>query len=213
MVQAKIVRQLACGLAISLLMLPGMAAAHGGGEKTTVITGGYKVSLDFEEPAKIGGVPVHVKILNAMGQPVSDAQVIVSASALEQAQGSMDSGAAAMGGMHNMAGMEGMAGMHDMAGTNAVATVTLSNELHRKAGDYIGVITVPAAGHWLLNAHFSVDGRMLNADFPVEIAGDYSTSYAILAGFAGLNALIIWAAAVAKRNPVVPEPIEIIYEL
>jgi hypothetical protein len=45
---------------------------------------------------------------------------------------------------------------------------------------------------------------MLNAAFPVDVAKD-STSFAILAGFAVLNALIIWVASQNKRKAVIAE--------
>ena len=201
MIQIKISRWLICGSAIFLLMLPlpGKALAHGTGEIVTVMTGGYRVSLDFEEPAKVGGNSVHVKILDGTGAPVSDAKLEVSAIPVkdtQQQQGSMES-AAAMGGMHDMGGMANMA---------TVPKVALSNELYRKTGDYFGVVAFPASGHWMLSAHLIIDGQMFMADFPAEIAGDYSASFAILAGFAGLNALIIWAAAQTKRKAVFAEP-------
>jgi hypothetical protein len=53
----------------------------------------------------------------------------------------------------------------------------------------------------MLNTHFNINGQTLDADFPVNVAGS-SASFAILAGFAGLNAVIIGAAAVTKRKPV-----------
>jgi hypothetical protein len=219
MAQIKIIRWLICGMAIFLLMLPGAALAHGEAEGAIVKIGGYRVSLFFPEPAKAGGNPLHVQILDETGKPVNGARVDISAMPIEdwrQHRESMKSSAPGMdgvhemnpasandmAGMHDMTGMHDMPGMQDMAGMAAVPKVTLFNELYRKTGEYFGVIAFPSAGHWILNTHFSINGQMLNAAFPVDVAKG-STAFVILAGFAGLNALIIWVASVTKRKPVI----------
>jgi hypothetical protein len=43
---------------------------------------------------------------------------------------------------------------------------------------------------------------MFDANFPVNVVESHSASFVIIAGFAGINALIIWAASVSKRRPV-----------
>lgn len=211
MAQITRLKWLICGSVISLLILilPGTAPAHGVGEGATVKVDGYQVSLVFAEPAKTGGNPLHVHILNGAGMPVRDAQVGISAMPIEdwrQHQKSMESGAP-MGGMQGMHGMNHgsvntMPDMPDMPGMGAMPTAVTSNELPGMGGDYVGAVTFAAAGHWILNTHFSINGRMLNAAFPVDVAKD-STSFAILAGFAVLNALIIWVASQNKRKAVI----------
>ena len=198
-----------CGSVISLLLLPGTAPAHGVGEGTTVKAGEYQISLVFAEPAKTGGNPLHVHILNGAGMPVRDARVDISAIPIDdwrQHQKSMES-APAMGGMHGMTHAPGTASANTMPGMGsmgAMPTMAASNQLPGMGGDYVGAVTFAAAGHWILNAHLSINGQMLNANFPVDVAKD-STSFAILAGFAGLNALIIWVASQNKRKAVIAE--------
>jgi hypothetical protein len=204
MAQAKLHRWLLCGLAISLLiqMLPGTALAHGGGGGTVII-GGYQVTLAFTEPARAGENLFHVQILDGMGMPTKGAQVIISAVTAESAQ-------THQGSMEGMKGMDssthkmgGMSGMHGMSQASSAIRVT-ANETER---EYVGVIVLSAAGHWMVNTHVIINGQMLMADFPVEVEGG-SSSYAIaiLATFAGLNAFIIWAASFTKRKSVLPKP-------
>ena len=212
MAQITRLKGLICGSVISLLLLPGTAPAHGVGEGTTVKVGEYQVSLVFAEPAKTGGNPLHVHILNGAGMPVRDARVGISAIPIDdwrQHQKSMES-APAMGGMHGMnhapatASANTMPAMPGMGSMGAMPTMAASNQLPGMGGDYVGAVTFAAAGHWILNTHFSINGQMLNAAFPVDVAKD-STSFAILAGFAGLNALIIWIASQNKRKAVIAE--------
>ena len=220
MAQIKMLRRLICGSAIFLLIfiLPGMALAHGFGEGATVKIGEYQVSLVFEKPAKTGGNPLHVHILNGAGKPVTGARVDISAMPIDawrHHQKSMESGAP-MSGMQGMHGMNhgsaipsvntmpDMPGMGAMGAMGAMPTMATSNELPGMGGDYVGAVTFAAAGHWILNTHLGINGQMLNAAFPVDVAKD-STSFAILAGFAGLNALIIWIASQNKRKAAMAE--------
>jgi hypothetical protein len=210
MAQAKILRCLLCGLAISLPMLPGTALAHGGGGGTAII-GGYQVTLAFTEPARAGENLFHVQILDGMGMPSRGAQVIISAVSAEGAQPHQ-------GSMEGMAGMEGMAEMkgsaNEISGTDgrhgmshAPAAVPVRVSANEAEGEYVGAIAFSAAGHWLVNTHVSINGQMLMVDFPLEVEGGSSDyAIAILVTFAGLNAVIIWAASFAKRKPVLPKP-------
>ena len=212
MAQTTMLRWLICGLAIflPLPMLPGTALAHGesGG---TLIIGGYQVSLGFTEPAKAGQNLFHVQLLDGMGLPAKGAQVTLSArpaASAQPAQGSME-GMAGMEGMTSMGGsantMGGMGGMHGMShGPAAVPVQVNANETDT---EYSGVITFSAPGHWTLITHATVNGQMLMADFPVDVAGG-SSAYAltVLTRFIGLNALIIWAASITKRKPFAAQP-------
>ncbi len=212
MAQAKILRWLLCGWAISLpmLMLPGTALAHGGGGGTVII-GGYQVTLAFTEPARAGENLFHVQILDGMGMPSRGAQVIISAVSAESAQphqGSME-GMADMEGMAGMKGsaneMGGTGGMHGMS--HAPVAVPVRVSANETEGGYVGVIAFSAAGHWLVNTHVSINDQMLMADFPLAVeSGSSSYAFAILAAFIGLNAFIIWLASLTKRKPVLPKP-------
>jgi hypothetical protein len=212
MVRTKMLRWLIFGLAVSLLilMLPGTILPHDGDKGTLVTTGGYQVSLVFPEPVKVGRNPVNLKILDETGLPVSGARVEISnkpVKIMQDPQVSMASGAHThmMGGMHGM--NHAMHNMQDMPGMNAAPTVARSRGLNRMPGDYFEVITFSAPGQWTLNTHSSINGQTFDANFPVNVAASHSASLTILAVFAGLNVLIIWAASVSKRKPVIAGPI------
>jgi hypothetical protein len=191
-------------MTLLLLILPGMALAHGSGGRAAVIIGGYQVSPAFAEPAQAGENLLKVQILDGMGLPVRGAQVDISAMPGE-------SGQAHRGGMEGMEGMAsgahdmgGMAGMHGMGPTQALAAVT-AKEVE---GVYVGVITFSAAGHWRLNTHLMINGQMFSVDFPLEVAdAPAAFGMAVLAGFVGLNACIIWLASFTKRKAATPNPI------
>jgi len=208
MVRTKMLRWLIFGLVISLLilMLQGTILTHDGDKGTRVTTEGYQVSLVFPEAIKVGRNPVNLKILDATGLPVSGARVEISSKPVkvtQDPQANMASGAHT----HMMGGMHGMNhDMHNMPGMIAAPTVARSRGLNRMPGDYFEVITFSAPGQWTLITHSSINGQTFDADFPVNVAASHSASLAILAGFAGLNALIIWAASAAKRRTVTAEP-------
>ena len=206
MAQTKLVRWLIFGLVISLLilMLQGTFLTHYGGKGAMVTTGGYQVSLAFPEAIKAGRNPVNVKILDETGIPVSGARVEISSIAvkvMQHPQATMENDAHMMSGMHGM-----NHAMHNMPGMNTAPTVARSRGLNRMPGDYFAVITFSAPGQWTLNTHSSINGHTLDANFPVNVVANHSASLAILAGFAGLNVLIIWVASVTKRRTVIAEP-------
>jgi hypothetical protein len=208
MVRSKMLKWLIFGLVISLLilMLTGKILSHDGDKGTMVTTGGYQVSLVFPEAVKLGRNPVNLKILDATGLPVSGARVEISSKPVKISQQNQASGAHThmMGGMHGM--NHAMHNMQDMPGMNAAPTVARSRGLNRMPGDYFEVITFSAPGQWTVNTHSSINGQTFDANFPVNVAESHTASLAILAGFAGLNALIIWAASAVKRKTVLPEP-------
>ena len=220
MAQTKNLRWLICGPAISLLflLLPNRVLAHGGDERTRIMIGEYLLTPVFAKPPKTGDNFVYMQIVNGTGKPVSGAQVEISAKPVENTnphQENVANGADMMNTMADMQGMHAMHGMgsspttapiHDMSSMSGMDTATTQapfNELPPSSGDYFGVITFSAPGHWKLNTHFTINGQMFNTDFPVDV-GDPSSSFAItaLAAFIGLNALIIWIASFTKRNPV-----------
>ena len=199
MTETKMIKWGICGLSIFLLilMLPGKNLTHENGKGTMITNDGFQVSLAFPEPIKAGRNPVSIEILDKRGVPVSGASVKISTMPVKHTQqANMDSGAHTMGGMHHdMSGMK-----HDMADMNSAPTEARSHGLHRMPGDYFGVVTFSTPGHWTLNTHFNINDQSLDANFPVNVVASHSASFAILAGFAGLNALLIWAASVTRRT-------------
>jgi hypothetical protein len=213
--QTKNFSWMTCSLTTLLLstMLTGMAFADGRGYGPMITDTGYQVSLYFLESTKAGGNPVRVHVLDETGMPVSGAQVEINAMPVEDAhqhQKNMSDSMNAMDDMQNMPGMQSMSHamastptnhIHGKDGMDSVSSIARSRGLNRMLGDYFGVITFSAPGHWQVNTHVSINGQTLDANFPVDVVS-HSFSLTILAGFAGLNALIIWLASVSKRKPV-----------
>ena len=209
MVQTKMFSWLAGGLALSLsiLLLPGTALANAKNEETMVMAGGYHLSLAFSEPAKVGRNSLRLKILDAMGMPVSGARVEISTMPAEDPQAHQENRADDAKAMDDMPGMSHAPAtipgnvMPGKAGMDAAATILLANEPSRKSGDYFGIIDFSAAGLWQLNTHLSVNGQAVDAGFPVDVMRG-SSALIILLGFFALNTLIIWVASAFKSNPV-----------
>jgi hypothetical protein len=229
MAQTKLSGWLMGGFSIALLalLLPGTVLADGG-DGTTVTVGGYQVSLVFAETVKADENPFHILIHDAMGMPVSNAQVEISAMPVKdspQHQENMENSAPAKGALEGMnstptaAASSGMSGMSGMAGMEVAPTTVPINEMPEmadetdhlnetikvllvsgeEAGEYSGEITFPQAGHWMMTTHFLINGETFDADFPVEVTGSSSAGF-LLAGFAGLNMVIIGTAAITKRK-------------
>ena len=209
MVQTKMFSWLAGGLALSLsiLLLPGTALANAKNEETMVMAGGYHLSLTFSAPAKVGRNSLRLKILDAMGMPVSGARVEISTLPTEDPQVHQENktdDAKTMADMPGMSHAPATIPSHVMpgkAGMDAAATILLASEPSRQSGDYFGIIDFSEAGLWQLNTHLSINGQAVDAGFPVDVMRG-SSALIILLGFFALNALIIWVASAFKSNPV-----------
>lgn len=212
MVRTKVIIWLTYGLATLLLISTNTALATGRGYGPMITDAGYQVSLDFSESTKAGGNPVRVQILDGTGKPVSGARVEINAMLVADAHQHQTMSAGGMHVMDDMQSMPGMQGMshtvastptnhiHGKDGMDSISTIAHSRGLNRMIGDYFGVITFSAPGHWQVHTHVSIDDQtLLDTDFPVDVVS-HSFSLTILVGFACLNALIIWAASVSKRG-------------
>jgi hypothetical protein len=67
------------------------------------------------------------------------------------------------------------------------------------AGEYTGQVNFSDTGQWHLKVHFEVEGETKEAAFIVETTQNTSR-WLVISGFLGLNALVILAAALTKRN-------------
>lgn len=205
MAQAKIVQCQICGLAIPLMMLlPSLVQANERGGGAMIMIGGYHVSLAFTAPAQAGRNLVRVQIMDGTAMPVSGARLEISAMPVENKQHAENrgSGTQTMGDMQGMEHAPVIVPANNMPSADRVLATQMvapSNNLSKLTGDYFGIINFSAGGHWMLNTRLSINGQTLDADFPVDVAGG-SASFAILAGFFVLNAVIIWAASVIRRK-------------
>ena len=205
MTQIKLVRWQIFGLVISLLilLLVGKFLAQDGSKGATVSTGEYQVSLSFPEAIKVGRNPVNLKLLDSKGIPVSGAHLEINSIAAHP-EATMESHTHMMSDMPRM--NHAMHAMQNMPGMNPEPIVARSHGLNRMPGDYFAVIPFSTPGQWTLNTHSIINGQTLDANFPVKVVESHSSSFVILAGFAGLNVLIIWIAFVNRRKAVLSEP-------
>jgi len=81
--------------------------------------------------------------------------------------------------------------------------LTVMLEPTMESGEYAGKLHFDTSGEWMFNVHFTVNGEITQADFPVEIARALGLNYAVLAGFFGINGTVIVVAVSLKRKPVV----------
>ena len=196
---------------VLLLALPKTVFADGGEGGTEQEVDGYHITLTFVEPIKTGENQFHIQITDAMGMPITNAKVEVSAMPTEGMEMATEAPAVGV----KASSSDGM----DM-GSEAPATgvmqpnepaaeehgeedITVMLEPTMESGEYAGELSFDASGEWMFNVHFTINGEITEVDFPVEIARTLGVNYAVLAGFFAINATAIILAATLKRKPVV----------
>ena len=204
MTQTKLARWQIFGLVMSLLilLLVGKFLTQDGSQGATVSTGEYQVSQSFPEAIKVGRNPVNLKLLDSTGIPVSGAHLEISSIAAHP-EATMESHTHMMSDMPGM--NHGMHAMNNMPGMNPEPIVARSHGFNQMPGDYFAVIPFSTPGQWTLNTHSIINGQTLDANFPIKVVESHTSSFVILAGFAGLNVLIIWIAFVNRRKAVIAE--------
>jgi len=93
---------------------------------------------------------------------------------------------------------QGSHGSEDEHGEPAIQEIVL--EAGHEAGEYEGNISLNRSGDWTFHVQFTVDGQLNEVEMPITVAG-IDAKYGILAGFFGINAVVISAAAITKRKP------------
>jgi hypothetical protein len=202
------------------------ALADGAGEGIEKEANGYHIRLIFVEPPKLGENEFHVQITDVMGMPVTNVEVGVIAipkkimSEHEEESNADAHGSDSMSGMDapteeavptdDMNSMSGM-DMGDGPEANESATHGDAQDSHEdeptqivleaghEPGEYSGHISFNRTGEWILNVHFTLDGQLTEVEIPVTVAG-LDAKYGILAGFVGVNASVMSAAAIMKRK-------------
>lgn len=189
-------------LVMLALVAPLSAQADGENDGFVQTVNGYQVTLMFAEHPAVGENQVHIQLHDETDMPVSNATVQVALAPLEAEH---DEQAASH---ENMSGMEtnaessdhaGMAGM-DMGESTAthgeIRAVPL--QAAHEDGEYAGEIHVEKAGEWVISVHLIIQGEAMEVDFPVTVKT--KSNMGILAGFAGVNVLILIAAAIFKSK-------------
>lgn len=210
-----------------LLAVPLRAAlADGAGEGIEREANGYHIRLIFVESPKLGENEFHVQVNDAMGMPVTNAEVGVIAMPEEiESEHEEDTNADAHGSdsmsgmdmpteeavptddMNSMSGMD----MGDEPEENEPSTHGEEQDSHEEEptqivleaghepGEYSGHLSFNRTGEWVFNVHFTVDGQLTEVEFPVTVAG-LDAKYGILIGFVGINASVLSVAAITKRK-------------
>lgn len=223
----------ACLSIFLLLALPLQGAlADGQGEGIEKEVNGYHVRLVFVEEPRVGENDFHIQIMDAMGMPVANAEVLVMAAPYEDMSEHEEDAneethdADSMSGMDmpeeepteaetdSMPGMdeptdEANADSHgesqdshsseDEHGEPAIQEVVL--EAGHEAGEYEGSIPMNRSGDWIFHIQFTVEGQLNEVEIPITVAG-IDAKYGILAGFFGINATVLSAAAISKRKSI-----------
>lgn len=209
-------------IAMLLMVFPGTALADGGNGGYEATANGYHITLVFSEPVKTGVNEFHVLIADSMGMPVSNAIVEVVAMPVEEMSDHSEEPAEEMHSMemvtetpapedaHGMSGMdmaeEPETDSHEEAEevphTEEPVVVTLAGG--HEDGEYSGEIHLNASGDFTFNIQFTAGDQMTEVEIPVEVPRTIS-NYGILAGFFGINATVITAAAITKRKSISPK--------
>ncbi len=95
--------------------------------------------------------------------------------------------------------MQDSHGSEDEHGESAMQEIVL--EAGHEAGEYEGAISLKRSGEWIFHVQFTVDGQVNEVEMPITVAG-IDAKYGILAGFFGINATVISAAAISKRKSI-----------
>ncbi len=202
-----------------LLLMPAMALADGVGNGYVATANGYRVELVFKEPAMTGENEFHIQIADSMGMPVPNAEVEVSAMPVvgmsahdENSEMEMATEAPSVGVMtSNSSGMDMatevpstgvMRPNEPAADEHSEEALTIMLEPTMESGEYAGKLHFEKSGEWMFNVHFTVNGETTKVEFPVGIARTLGLNYTVLAGFFGINVIVIAVAASLKRKPV-----------
>ena len=205
-------------VAALLLEFPKIVFADGGEGGTEQEVNGYHIALVFVEPVKTGENQFHIQITDAMGMPVTNAQVEVSAmpakgmaehdeneemAAEVPSTGVMTSNSDGMD-MGSEAPATGVMQPNEPAADEHSEEVSkIMLEPTMESGESAGELHFDASGEWMFNVHFTVNGETTEVDFPVEIARTLGLNYAVLIAFFAINAVAIIVAAALKRKTVV----------
>ena len=207
-------------VATLLLAFPKTVFADGGEGGSEQEVNGYHITLIFTEPVKAGENQFHIQITDAMGMPVPNAEVEVSAmpaegmsahdensdTATEAPSAGVMTSNNSMGGMDMATEAPSIGVMkpnEPAADGHGEENITVMLEPTTESGEYAGEVHFDTSGEWMFNVHFTINGETTQVEFPVEIGRSLGLNYAVLAGFFGINITMITTAAFLKRKTVI----------
>lgn len=193
---SKIILPVIITMLVFMISFP--AQADGGSDGLSQTVNGYHVALVFAAEPAVGENQIHVQIHDAMDMPVSDATVQVTLARVEEGHNAVE----------ESSDHDNMPEMHTAEpapahGANAYVEMEgfVLEPSHHEEGEYSGEIHVESTGDWTVTVHLSVQEEEMAAEFPLMIKS--SSRNVILAGFAGINILILVVAATLKRKPAI----------
>ncbi len=179
-------------LLIALLALPVGVQADGGTDENglTQTVDGYEVTLVFEKPATVGENQIRVFVKDAMHLPVSQADLEVSLVEAEaehtEQEPESEAGTMSTHAEQPTAEAETMPGMDGMSAQPTAEIGTMSSMSEQPAehdqmgmvalaaghesGEYEGEIAIVSDGDQTLRVHLTVDGKLMEVDFPLHVA-------------------------------------------
>lgn len=197
-------------IALLTLMAPLSVQADGGEPEAIQTVNGYQVALAFAEAPGVGENQVHIQIHDAMAMPVTNAAVEVMVMPLEKEGHAEESESESHDSMSDQDTdhEEPSGSPHDtMAGVDKPASestnehdegLIISLEPAHEDGEYSGEITIPSAGDWSLAVHLTVQDEPMEVEFPLTVKNNAKNG--ILAGFAGMNVIVLLVAAILKSK-------------
>ncbi len=224
---------LSTAIILALFSLP-VAVLAGTGIGTNVLTqtiNGYQVSLVFEKTPPVGENRNQIAVKDAMGMPVSQADLEVSvieaqAEHVDVPTPSSEAGtmfgmsvvdvakptpkAGTMSDMNGMdvaqptpeAGiMSGMSGMDVPESAGHDQMGMVALVAGHESGQYEGLIAIESDGELTMRVHLTVAGKLMEVDVPIHVA-KLNTGVIVLGSFLAVNVALIAAAVVMKPKPV-----------
>jgi len=209
-------------ISILLLAFPKTVFADGGEGGSEQEVNGYHIRLIFIEPVKAGENQFHIQITDAMGMPVPNAEVEVSAMPAEgmsahdeNSDTATEASSAGVMTSNNDKGGMGMEMATEAPSTGVMKPNEPAADAHgeeniavmleptTESGEYAGEVHFEKSGGWMFNVHFTINGETTQVEFPIEIGRSLGLNYAVLAGFFGINITMITTAAILKRKTVI----------
>lgn len=178
-----------------------LASGEDGGHLLEMDVNGYHIALSSQNEWVKGENTVVVTLTDGMGMPVSNADVEILIAPKSDEHNETDA--------HGSEQQDSMPGM-DMgapAATEAVpdheeeATTPIPMLESAEHGMYMVQTSIEASGEHDVQVFFHVNGKMMQADFVVDVPGVSSKSI-ILWGFVMVNVGLVISAGMLKKQPV-----------
>ena len=212
------------------LALPMPAKADDGENGLTLsqILNGYTVTIVFDKPVIVGENPIHIQLVDAAGMPMNGADVEISlveaGDITAVAESSIPNDMIASPTLvaptqSSMTGMSDMSASNPAQPTNTPSAMTSINSMSpvgqsmshdemgmvaldagSESGMYEGALMMESDGAMIVRAHITINGKLSEVDFPVQVAKSKSGAIILLSFFVFNGALILAALVMKSRS-------------